>query len=148
MGHARYSIGVSQAIPAPATRVWESLTRAHELDRWFSEGTTFDARPGGRMHNRDGDEWVVTRFVEGKRIQFVWQNRSGGGAEYAGSLLEFEIGSSENGTLVRFGQSDLATRQAALAQAEGWSWALHSLESYLATGRGVRYADWEAAGKP
>jgi len=45
---------------------------------------------------------------------------------------------------VRIEHNRLANREDLAGQREGWAWAIESLKAFLETGRGVRYAAWEA----
>lgn len=139
-----YSITVERRFDVAGERLWQALTQPRDLDGWFSGKSTFDLKVGGRFRNEDGDNWLVTALTPGKSIDFTWEN----GNEYHGSHLRIEVETAGGGTTLRFVQSDIAKLESAQSQLEGWSWALHTLDSYLRTGKRVRYGEWEAAGKP
>ncbi len=42
-------IRVATLVRAPRDRVYDALTRAEELDAWFTTGAEIDLRPGGEM---------------------------------------------------------------------------------------------------
>ncbi len=139
-----YSIAIERTFQTNAMKVWQSLTEPSAIDSWFSAKSSFEAKVGGRFLDEDGDNWLVTAIVTGKSIDFTWENGDG----YHGSHLRFEISEQNNGTLFRIAQSEMKSRESAQSQLEGWSWAMHTLDSWLRTGKRVTYSQWDAAGKP
>jgi len=125
-------------------QIWSMFTDPKKLDSWFSGNTTIDLEVGGRYKNEDGDNWLIAKIVSGKSIDWDWENKGC----YTGSHLRFEVTALHSGGRLTITQTNLSNEAEVQSQTEGWTWALHSLESYLNTGKRVRYSDWELAGKP
>ena len=92
-------------VRAPRERVYDALTRAKELDAWFTSGAEIDARPGGEMVWRWAqwgpdrvtaeDRGPVLEAVRPERFVFGWQARLGG------TIVEADFDEHAEGTLVR-----------------------------------------------
>jgi uncharacterized protein YndB with AHSA1/START domain len=69
-------------LPAPPEEVWEAVTDAEQLSRWFADDVELDARPGGRGRFVDGDEARRARVDEvepARRLAFRWWPEDGDG---------------------------------------------------------------------
>lgn len=139
-----YVVSVGRVIDTPLDRIWKAITDPADLDEWFSAKTSIELKVGGRMRNEDGDNWLIESFSPLQHIAFGWENEN----PYRGSRLRFDLEPHDPAMVLRFTQSGLKRLEDAQSQLEGWSWALHSLDSWLRNGKRVRYAQWEAAGKP
>ena len=128
-------------IQAEAGRIYDALTTATELDRWFTTGASVDARVGGEIHWRWqnwGPDSVTTEdggpVLEAQRPQhfvFQWHPDS---PDYV-TTVEFTIEPVENGSVVQLrehGYHDtLEGRQAMINCATGWGEALTLLKFYV-----------------
>lgn len=138
-------IRVATLVRAPRERVYDALTRADELDAWFTTGAEVDPRPGGEMVWRWVD-WGPDRItaedrgpvLEARRPEryvFRWQ------AELGGTTVEIDFEEHPEGTLVRLhehGYPDTAeARRQLLECASGWGEALTLLKNWVE--HGVRY---------
>ncbi len=132
-------------IDAPIERVYETLTTADGWDSSFTDGTTLDSTPGGRIRFR----WVnfgadrVTVEDGGpvleieKNRKFVFQWRPG----ETTTTVSFELDKLGAGTLVRLQDSGYSIDdvETVIGCAVGWGEALMLLKFWLESG--VRYGD-------
>ena len=132
-------------IDAPIDKVYETLTTAEGWDSWFTDGTTLDAVPGGKIRLRwidFGAERMTTEDggpvleVESNR-RFVFQWHPG----KAATTVSFELGKRGTGTLVRLQESGYSMDdvETAIGCAAGWGEALTMLKFWLE--RGVTHSD-------
>lgn len=132
-------------VRAPRERVYDALTRAEELDAWFTSGAAIDARPGGEMVWRWAewgpdrvtaeDRGPVLEAVRPERFVFGWQDRLGG------TIVEVDFDEHAEGTLVRLrehGYPDTPEGwEELMSCATGWGEALTLLKFHVE--HGVRY---------
>ena len=138
-------IRVDTLVRAPRERVYDGLTRAEELDAWFTTGAEVDARPGGTMRWR-WEDWGPDRFtgedwgpvLEARRPEryvFQWQ------AELGGTTVEVDFEEHPEGTVVRLrehGYPDTPEGWAGFRSCStGWGEALTLLK--FCVEHGVRY---------
>jgi uncharacterized protein YndB with AHSA1/START domain len=142
-------------IAAPVERVWEILTTAEHLGRWFGDaGAEVDLRPGGVMalHWREhGTVRARVERVEPHRLfSYRWAaSMEAEPAEGHSTLVEFALEPAEDGgaTLLRVVESGFAElRMSADERAEkvdgnarGWSQKMTDIAAY-AGGRSVESA--------
>ena len=136
-------------IEAPVERVWELLTRAEHVGRWFGDaGAEIDLRPGGAMvmHWREhGSSRGRIEAVEPhSRFSYRWAPfKDPGGEEPAegnSTLVEFTLAPHGDGTRLRVvetGFAALATSEEQRARnvesnTEGWAFELAELADYAA----------------
>jgi uncharacterized protein YndB with AHSA1/START domain len=134
-------------IEAPVERVWELLTRAEHVGRWFGDaGAEIDLRPGGEMvmHWRDyGSSRARIETVEPqRRFGYRWAPfKDPGGAEpVAGNstLVEFTLTPDGDATRLRVVESGFAALACSDEQraknlegnTEGWASELGELAEY------------------
>lgn len=66
------AVRFTRFLPAPATRVWEYLTRADLLPGWFGEGTV-EQRQGGAVRLMDGHiRGTVTQCYAPHLLVYTW----------------------------------------------------------------------------
>lgn len=132
-------------VRAPRERVYDALTRAEELDSWFTTGAEVDQRPGGEMVWRwldwgpdrvtAEDRGPVLEARPPERFVFRWQ------APLGGTTVEIDFEEHPDGTLVRLrehGYPDTDEgRQRLLDCASGWGEALTLLKLHVE--HGLRY---------
>lgn len=133
-------------IAAPLERVWELITRAEHLGRWFGDaGAEIDLRPGGALSltwREHGTFHGRVETVEAPhRFAFRWLSTIGSRAEPTpgnSTLTEFALGVEGERTRVAVVESGFdaldrepAERTAALAShTEGWAAELDELVAY------------------
>lgn len=134
-----YQVSVSRTISAPVESAWDAFAKASKLNKWF----TFDAKQrfveGGQFSNGDGDHGEFRRIVPMKRIRFTWNSKH----HKPGSVVEVRFTDKGEKCGVTLGHSKLSSSKEVEDLRKGWSWAMDSLKSYLETGRGIKYEDWE-----
>lgn len=105
------SIQHATLVHASPERVYDALTNAEEMDRWFTRGASIDARRGGEIHFR-WMEWGPDRYTgedggpvlearRPERFVFNWHPDS---PEYA-TTVEIDFESVEQGTVIRLRES-------------------------------------------
>ncbi|WP_161524782.1 SRPBCC domain-containing protein [Alteribacter lacisalsi] len=131
-------------VNAPIERVWEALTRAEHLNRWYTKEAEIDFQVGGRGRMNHGwgaaSDGIFTEIVPMKR--FVLQSADGDFTTIT-SLEE-----SENGILVSIeyqasflGEMDPASKENMLF---GTTQFLENLKSVYETGADKRASFWQA----
>jgi uncharacterized protein YndB with AHSA1/START domain len=135
-------------IAAPVERVWEVLTGAEHVGRWFTDsGAEIDLRPGGAMVLR----WTMgvgrARIVDvepPRRFSYRWAAmREHWGDEpddRNSTLVEFTLAPEGDGTRLRVVESgfealegtDEQRRSSFERNTEGWETQLRSIREYLA----------------
>ena len=132
-------IRVSTLVRAPRERVYDALTRAEELDAWFTTGAEVDARPGGEMVWRwvgwgpdritAEDRGPVLEARRPERYVFRWQEALGG------TTVEVDFEEHPEGTVVRLrehGYTDTDEGRRQLVDcATGWGEALTLLKFHV-----------------
>jgi uncharacterized protein YndB with AHSA1/START domain len=141
------SIEREVVIDAPVDRVWELVTRAEHLGRWFGDaGADVDLRPGGAMELRWSEHGASRGLVEAveppRLFAFRWAPfKDPGGAEPSddnSTRVEFTLSEEGDGTRLRVVESGfdaLATseeqrRRNHEGNTEGWRLELGELQTY------------------
>jgi uncharacterized protein YndB with AHSA1/START domain len=134
-------------IEAPVERVWELLTQADHVGRWFGDaGAEIDLRPGGELviHWREhGSSRARIEAVEPhRRFAYRWAPfKDPGGAEPVegnSTLVEFMLAPEGDGTRLRVVESGFAALACSDEQraknfagnTEGWGAELGELADY------------------
>jgi uncharacterized protein YndB with AHSA1/START domain len=133
-------------IAAPVERVWELITTAEHVGRWFGDaGAEIDLRPGGKLSLSWREHGTFHGRVEAveppRRFAYRWLSTIGSQAEPApgnSTLTEFTLAAEGDGTRVAVVESgfdaldvDAAERTAALAShTSGWGAELDDLATY------------------
>src|ERR1700732_1746052 len=125
-------------VPAPPKVVYEALTDPAALRVWLAEHADVDL-PGkyefwGRFTPDGAKPHQRVLHVDERTIRFAWT------VEGVESTVQFELATSDGGTLVTLSQSDLPSFAEMLADAAGargalqtfWSLAIANLAAYLA----------------
>ena len=134
-------------IDAPLERVWEVITEAEHLGRWFGDaGAEIDLRPGGAMVLR----WAPDRAHRGRvvavepptRFSYRWAPfKDPGGEEPVegnSTLVEFTLQPEGGGTRLRVVESGFASLATSDAQrtanhegnTKGWELETDELRTY------------------
>jgi uncharacterized protein YndB with AHSA1/START domain len=131
-------------VNAARSRVWEVVTQAEHLGRWFGDaGAEIDLRPGGRLVLDFGGHGIgfarVERVDEPELFSFRWaRSRETEPAPGDQTLVEFTLTETPEGTLVQVRESGFASltgdaegyrRQ----NTEGWAHKTADLQKYLET---------------
>jgi uncharacterized protein YndB with AHSA1/START domain len=133
-------------IAAPVERVWELITSAEHVGRWFADaGAEIDLRPGGAMTLSWREHGTFHGRVEEveppHRFAWRWLSTIGSRAEPTpgnSTLTEFTLAAEGDATRVAVVESgfdaldvDPDARSAALAShTEGWAAELDDLVAY------------------
>jgi uncharacterized protein YndB with AHSA1/START domain len=139
-----YAYENAVSVNAPPTVVYEALTSADRLQRWFMSRAETDPRPGGAFtfHWDFADEaqngtqqGQFVELVPGQKVSYTWQARP---APAPLTLVTFTLAPAAEGTRVSlahtgFGEGDAGL--AALNQHSGpWDFYLGNLKAYLEDG--------------
>jgi uncharacterized protein YndB with AHSA1/START domain len=138
---------VQATYDAPVAKVWDAWTKGEQWGAWFSEGPAqVDLRVGGRYWTPDEDQGEYLEIIPHKLLRFTWGHPHHSGTS-PGSIVTLRFTALDpQRTRVVLTHSRLTQGDAADMN-DGWRWAAASLRSYLATGRGMREAEWQAAQK-
>lgn len=134
-------------IAAPVERVWELITQAEHLGRWFGDaGADIDLREGGELELRweefGKSRGRIERVEEPTAFAFRWAPyRDPGGVEVVdgnSTLVEFALAAEGDGTRLRvvetgFASLDTTPEQQAKnyqGNVEGWPKELGELAAY------------------
>ena len=137
-------------IDAPVERVWQLITEAEHVGRWFGDaGATIDLRPGGEMVIRWSDHGVtqgrVVAVEPHTRFSYRWAPFADPAgdepAEGNSTLVEFTLAAEGDGTRLRVvetGFASLATSEEQrvrnhASKTGGWRSELDELAQYAAT---------------
>ena len=133
-------------IAAPVERVWELITSAEHVGRWFGDaGAEIDLRPGGKLSLSWREHGTLHGRVEAvkppHRFAYRWLSTIESQAEPTpanSTLTEFTLAAEGDGTRVAVVESgfealdvDPEERTAALAShTSGWAAELNDLVTY------------------
>lgn len=125
-------------IQAPAAQIYRLLTSGAGWDAWFTQGTTVDLRPGGKIHFRwanwgpdhvtTQDEGTVLEAIPNRRFVFTWRP----GDTPTTVLIDLE--ERDGGTVVSLSESGYTSFNGFVECATGWGEALTLLKFYLEHG--------------
>src|SRR5262245_43181558 len=137
-----FEVNVERTVPVGVADAYDAWADRKRIGTWFSTNVTQDVRVGGTYRNGDGDRGTFLAVDAPRRLRFSWDN-----PEHApGSITEVTFrAKGRNATAVRVTHTRLPSQKAVDGMRRGWTWALTSLRSYLATGKPIRYAEWEAS---
>jgi uncharacterized protein YndB with AHSA1/START domain len=141
------SIEREVVIEAPVDRVWQLVTEAEHLGRWFGDaGAEVDLRPGGAMELRWTEYGASRGRIEAvepqRRFAFRWAPyKDPGGLDVTdgnSTRVEFTLSEEGDGTRLRVvetGFETLATseeqrRKNLDGNTEGWQMELGELQEY------------------
>lgn len=128
---------------APKAWIWNALTDPSELENWWSEDVTLDAKVGGRFkeiwEDDNGNEQVATGKVialqKEKFITFIWQEKSWPKTVVTECTLRIEEQGKEcTLTVEHSGWEQLTEKiqKSTMKEFElGWNYHLQELKSYL-----------------
>ena len=134
-------------INAPVERVWELITQAEHLGRWFGDaGAEIDLRPGGAMALRWTDHGTTRGRVVAveplTRFSYRWAPFKDPSGDEPGegnsTLVEFTLQPEGDGTRLRVVESGFASlatsdaqrRQNLEGNTRGWEFETGELRAY------------------
>jgi uncharacterized protein YndB with AHSA1/START domain len=129
-------------IDAPIERVWEALTSAEQLRKWFGDIAEIDLRPGGRARfgwtEYDSVSEAIVDVVDAPtRFVFRWEAVDTRSVEEVSTSVEVTLeplGDGTRPTMVESGFSTLPDGvydRAFQANTSGWTAELKDLTEYL-----------------
>lgn len=136
------SVTIVRRIKAPPARVWAAITQPELMMKWWGPdaGPTLDVvadvRPGGRFsvlfrllngeeHNPTG---IYQEVIPEKTLVFTWDLP---GTSERKSLVTFQLGPIEGGTLLTLTHEHLPDEAARSSHEQGWSGLLDKLPVFL-----------------
>jgi uncharacterized protein YndB with AHSA1/START domain len=137
------NIEITKRIDAAPERVFQALTDADELTRWFASSAQSDARTGGDFVLRfEFDDESKNHTYAGRyedvapteRVRYPWNGRFGD------TTVEFVLRPADLGTeltLIHSGWTE-AAEEARQMHEQGWGFFLDNLERYLTGGEDQR----------
>ena len=143
------SIHIQREMPAPQTRVWEAITQAAQLRRWFGQQAEVDLRVGGKLSfGWDGAEHeTIGQIIEvdiGKTFAFRWHTQhtplTDPLNEENSTLVCLTLADSDYGSTLTLKESGFeklpeSIRQNVLNENQyGWNVELTELVGYLSAG--------------
>ncbi len=131
-------------IAAPVERVWELVTQAEHLGRWFGDaGAEIDLRPGGRMTLSWQEHGTAIARVEEveppNRFVYTWAaDPDTEPAPGNSTRVEFALADEDGGTRLRVVESGFASlefgdstrRKHYAGNVEGWEKKTRDLAEY------------------
>ena len=130
-------------VEAPIEQVWEALTNAEHLSKWFGDSAEVDLRPDGRARFgwsefNDSSEAIVEVVDRPSRFSFRWEALPDTPVEQASTLVEFSLESVGEGTRLILVESGFAALPEDAydhrfeENSSGWTAELKDLSVYLA----------------
>jgi uncharacterized protein YndB with AHSA1/START domain len=140
------TIEIAKIIEAPPERVFQALTNAAELSRWWTTRAESDPRTGGafsytwefeqdtgRDHTREGEYLDVT---PNERVSYDWPMPLGD------TVVDFRLEPSGEATELKLIHSGWgpgsAWDESTEMHRQGWSFFLDNLKAYLERGEDAR----------
>jgi uncharacterized protein YndB with AHSA1/START domain len=131
-------------IQAPRQRVWQVLTEAEHIARWFGDSAEVDLRPGGKMiftWDQGGSHHAQVERVEPPAFfSYRWARTTDEApAEGNSTLVEFTLTEAGSATLLRVVESGFDALRASEAEkstevrehVQGWRNELGELTQYV-----------------
>ena len=132
------SVTVSQ----PIARVWEALTRADHLARWFGDSAEIDLRTGGAIKLGWSEyaseiEGVIDEVVPPTRFSFSWAAHIAGDGSTWSTKVTFDLTEEDGNTTVTVVETGFAALPADIYETrltentDGWEHELADLQRLL-----------------
>ena len=137
------AIVIERTIATTPERVFQALTQADEIGRWWTNDLNITPEVGSLAEFRFG-EWGEFRLpfelaeLNSERVR--WLARPDGPPHWAGTSVTWRLTPLQNGTMLSFTHEGFAPQvdEAYLGPVRGnWNYFLDSLKSYLETGKGT-----------
>jgi uncharacterized protein YndB with AHSA1/START domain len=139
------SIERTTHIPADIETVWEALTTAEGIRRWFGDEAEIDLRPGGEARfgwtgYGSSSHAIVVDVDRPKRFSYRWTAGDADRVDTGPStLVEFTMVERNGGTEVSLRESGFASlppeiiEQSFKENSSGWDAEMRDLHDYLLT---------------
>jgi len=141
---------LTYVFPARPQRVFDVLTQAEHLNRWFTSGASVDLQVGGKYSNTDGDEGKFLKVAVPRHLVFTYSH-SRLPIETEVDMTFVAHGALERTTL-RLVQKGLDPKSvppdAYNWMTERWNYMAAGLGRYLGRQSRVRFESWKASQKP
>jgi uncharacterized protein YndB with AHSA1/START domain len=132
-------------IAAPPERVWEIITQAEHVGKWFGDSAEIDLRPGGTIvlrWEKHGTQYATIEKIEEPRyFSYRWKPGVTGEkpSDADSTLVEFTLTPHEGQTRLRVvetGFSRLSRNESERAEqfesnTEGWAIQMRDLKEYV-----------------
>lgn len=137
------AIVIERTIATAPERVFQALTRADDIGRWWTNDLNITPEVGSLAEFRFG-EWGAFRLrfelaeLTCERIR--WLAAPGSPPHWAGTSVTWRLTPTQDGTTLSFTQEGFAPQvdEAYIGPVRGnWNYFLDSLKSYLETGEGT-----------
>lgn len=137
------AIVIERTIATAPERVFQALTRADDIGRWWTNDLNITPEVGSMAEFRFG-EWGAFRLrfelaeLTCERIR--WLAAPGSPPHWAGTSVTWRLTPTQDGTTLSFTQEGFAPQvdEAYIGPVRGnWNYFLDSLKSYLETGEGT-----------
>jgi uncharacterized protein YndB with AHSA1/START domain len=135
-----FKITFERTINAPIQKVWEAWSDPTTWSKWAFQNITSDFKVGGKFDNGKGEggEYIIIEPL--KLIRFTWDINH----YEPGSFIQIIfISKGEKETLCRLEHNELKRQSDKLDSEIGWNWGMDSLKSFLETGKGLTWDDWQ-----
>jgi uncharacterized protein YndB with AHSA1/START domain len=145
LGRGKLGFKVSESYAVPAARVWEAITKAEHVQKFFTTRVTGDFGP-----DLEPVEWhwkkygtfplLPTTYRKEKMFEFVWMDHSGA------YLTTVTFTLKKKGKLTHLEIHERGWKQEHLGNAfdncSGWTIYLTYLKAYLLLGKDLRTEKW------
>jgi uncharacterized protein YndB with AHSA1/START domain len=135
---------------AEPQRVFDVLTQAKHLNRYFTSGAKLDLQVGGKFSNDDGEAGKFIKVAVPKQLVCSYTNSQLGLDTEVDITLEpsFPLGCTRL-RLVHKGLDPQKVRAETHAwQTARWEYLAFALKHYLAGRSAARFEDWQGERKP
>jgi uncharacterized protein YndB with AHSA1/START domain len=121
--------------------VYQALTTAEGIRRWWTDNADLDEQVGGkgifRFHYDQTVETVVQIINLQEPVLVTWAVLDSFRPEQNGTIITFELRPAGKDTLLHFSQNGFAADETYALMNTGWAYYLVSLKQYLETGKGA-----------
>ncbi len=126
-------------IASDAVGIFEYLSDAKKLEKWFPDQAIAEPQFGGKYHFRWKDSegvWsgVITEFIRGNAVGFTWQPPG----EKFETKVQFKLSPEGDETVVTLNHSGFTTNDALDKSVKSWVFYLQNLKSVIEQGIDMR----------
>ena len=141
---------LTYVLPARPQRVFDILTQAEHLNRWFTSGASVDLQVGGKFANADGDQGKFLKVAVPRHLVFTYgHSRLPVETEVD---MTFVASGRLGGTTLRLVQKGLDPKsvppEAYSWMTERWNYMAAGLGRYIARKSRLPFDTWKAFQKP
>lgn len=135
---------------ASPQRVFDVLTQAEHLNRWYTKNAHVDLQVGGKISNADGDQGKFIRVAVPRELVYTYTHEKLGVETEVD--ITFTSGGPLNWTRVRIVQKGLDAEKVSAEAYEWmnsrWNWMAENLKRYLEKRSQVTYDTWSRKRQP